>query len=251
MSGLAGRRVVVTRAQEQASELANRLKEAGAIPVLFSTIEIVGPSDGGASLMAAAARASEYDWIVFTSSNAVARTAPHLTHGRNARIVAVGPGTAAALSEAGLTPDLVATRHMAEGLLDELAPLAQGASGTSRALLPQAAGARDVLAEGLRAMGYQVDVVEAYRTVTGHPAPEQLAAIAGADAITFTSSSTVKGFLETAGRERVPPVVACIGPVTASTAAEMGLEVDVVAEAHTVVGLVAALADFAGWPITA
>jgi uroporphyrinogen-III synthase len=249
LKGVAGRRVVVTRAGDQASELATRLEEAGAIPVVFSTIELVDPSDGGASLMAAAARASAYDWIVFTSSNAVGRTAPHLTPGRTARIAAVGPGTAAALSEAGLVPDLVATRHVAEGLLDEM-PQPPGAGGKVRALLPQAAGARDVLAEGLRAMGYQVDVVEAYRTVTRHPVPDELAALAGAgaDAITFTSSSTVKGFLDTAGRVLVPPVVACIGPVTAATAEEMGLLVDIVAEEHTVVGLVAALADFAGWP---
>jgi len=108
-------------------------------------------------------------------------------------------------------------------------------------LLPQAAAARPVLGEGLRARGWQVDVVEAYRTVPGRPSAAELAAAATADAIAFTSSSTVTSWLGLAGPAVTPPVVACIGPVTAATAADHGLTVTVVAAEHTVDGLVSAL----------
>jgi uroporphyrinogen-III synthase len=245
LNGLAGRRVIVTRTQEQASELAERLQQAGATPILFSTIEIVEPADGGAALAAAAGRAGDYSWIVFTSPNAVGRAAPFIVDPGEARIAAVGPGTARALTMAGLVPDLVASRHVAEGLLEEFPPPPPGSA--ARVLLPQAAGARRVLADGLRTIGYQADVVEAYRTVTAQPSGEQLAAIRRADAITFTSSSTVQGFLAAAGRDLVPPVVACMGPVTAATAGEMGLAVTVVAEEHTVAGLVTALVRLVDW----
>jgi len=108
--------------------------------------------------------------------------------------------------------------------------------------MPQAAGARTVLADGLLAKGWQVDVVEAYRTVPARPSDASLAAAVGADAIAFTSSSTVTSWLSLAGWESsLPPVVACIGPVTAATAVEHGLPVTVVAAEHTVKGLVDAL----------
>jgi uroporphyrinogen-III synthase len=108
-------------------------------------------------------------------------------------------------------------------------------------LLPRAAVARDVLPEGLRAKGWTVDVVEAYRTYPAEMTSEALEAVAAADAITFTASSTVTNFLATAGVGAVPPVIACIGPVTAATATAAGLSVDVVAEKHTIAGLVDAL----------
>ena len=124
---------------------------------------------------------------------------------------------------------------VAESLLEAFPP------GPGRVLLPRAAAARAVLPDGLRAKGWEVDVVEAYRAERVPPSEEQLLAARGADAITFTSSSTVTGFLESAGREAVPPVVACIGPVTAETARSCGLTVDIVADAHTIGGLVDAL----------
>ena len=102
-----------------------------------------------------------------------------------------------------------------------------------------------MLAKGLRAKGWRVDVVEAYRTVRPAADAASAAALTGADAVTFTSASTVTGYLELAGAERVPPVVACIGPVTADRARQAGLEVDVVAPIHTVEGLVDALAEWA------
>ena len=100
-----------------------------------------------------------------------------------------------------------------------------------------------MLPAGLRAKGWQVEVVEAYRTEPARPDPAALAAAAGADAITFTSSSTVTNYLAVAGHGSVPPFVACIGPVTADTARAAGLQVDVVADEHSIEGLVAALLE--------
>lgn len=241
---LFGRRVVVTRPRAQAPALVRALRERGAEPVEVPVIAIVDPADGGAALRAAAAQLTTYDWVVFTSANAVERLLALLPDGRSfgsARIAAIGTGTAAALNAARLVPDLVPERFVAESLLDAWPP--PGAPG-ARVLLPSAAAARDVLPEGLRAAGYHVDVVETYRTEPGDPSPEELAAAADADAIAFTSSSTVAEYLAVAGREALPPVVACIGPVTAATARERGLEVSVEADVHTVDGLADALEQF-------
>ncbi|HMC52758.1 MAG TPA: uroporphyrinogen-III synthase, partial [Acidimicrobiales bacterium] len=110
----------------------------------------------------------------------------------------------------------------------------------ARLLLPRAAGARDVLPDGLRLRGWEVDVVEAYRTTTPATSEGLAEAARHADAVTFTSPSTVNGYLEAVGR-RVPPLVACIGPVTARAARDAGLDVAVVAQEHTVDGLLRAL----------
>ena len=132
---------------------------------------------------------------------------------------------------------------MAESLLEAFpTPPADG----GRVLLARAAVARDTLPDGLRAAGWDVDVVEAYRTVPARPDAALLDAAAAADVVTFTSSSTVTRYLEVAGPDRVPPTVACIGPVTAATAGEAGLTVTVEATEHTIPGLVRALIDHAG-----
>lgn len=231
---LFGRRVVVTRARAQASNLVEKLQALGAETVELPTIEITDPADGGESLRAAAPAA--YDWVAFTSVNAVERTFAGLRDARAfgaAQVAAVGPGTAGALAARGVVADLVPGSAVAEALVEAFP------AGAGRVLLPQAAAARPVLAEGLRAKGWTVDVVEAYRTVPAQPADEALAAAAKADAIAFTSSSTVTSWLALGAT--LPPVVACIGPVTAATAATHGVPVTVVATEHTVEGLVDAL----------
>jgi uroporphyrinogen III methyltransferase/synthase len=240
---LFGRRIVVTRAREQASELVDALRALGAETVELPVIDIADPVDGGAALRDAAARVHEYDWVVFTSANAVSRFVPLLRDARAfgaARIAAIGPGTADALRGHTLEPDLVPERFVAESLLDAFP------AGPGWVLLPRAAVARDVLPDGLAAGGWDVDVVEAYRTVVGTPDAGALERVADADAVTFTSSSTVTNFVEVAGVERVPKVVACIGPVTADTARAVGIAVDVVADPHTIVGLVDALREVLG-----
>ena len=238
---LAGIEVVVTRTRDQASQLSAALRAQGANPVEVPVIEVADPADGGAALRAAAAAASSYDWIVLTSANAARRFVACLRDARDlgaARVAAVGPGTAEALAAHHLVADLVPDRSVAEGLLEAL--LASDGR-PARALLPRAAVAREVLPDGLRAVGWEVDVVDAYRTVPVVPTDEQRAAVARADAITFTSSSTVANFVEAFGADALPPLVACIGPVTAATARDLGLEPAVEASEHTIDGLVAAL----------
>jgi uroporphyrinogen III methyltransferase/synthase len=238
---LLGWRVVVTRARQGASALSTLLSAAGAVPIELPTIRIDPPADGGEALAAAATRLGSYRWVIFTSANGVERLFSCVRDARalaGARVAAIGPGTAAALAAHGVLAELVPERYVAEGLLAVM-PAPERAA---RVLLPRAAVARDVLPEGLRAMGYEVDVVEAYRTARPAPAPELAQAVAGADAVTFTSSSTVTGYVELMGVQRLPPVVACIGPVTAATARELGIEVTAVATEHTLAGLVEALA---------
>jgi uroporphyrinogen-III synthase len=232
---LAGRTVVVTRAAEQASTLVGRLRERGATVVEVPTIAIAEPADAGAALAAAISRLDDVDWVVLTSTNGADRFLAALGGRTSPPIAVVGPGTAAAVRAAGIEPALVPERFVAEGLL------AAFPSGPGRVLLPQAEGARPVLAGGLRAAGWEVEAVVAYRTLTADPPPATIERARGADAITFTSGSTVTGYLAAAGAGAVPPVVVCIGPVTADAAEAAGLAVAAVATEHTIEGLVAAL----------
>jgi uroporphyrinogen III methyltransferase/synthase len=250
---LFGRRVVVTRTRAQASVLASALAAAGAEVVEFPVIEVVDPADGGAALDAAARRAGEFDWVVLTSPNGARRFLEMVGDGRrlgSARIAVIGTGTGAAVAERFLEPDLIPDRFVAESLLESF-PEAPAAGG--RVLVARAEVAREVLPTGLRAKGWTVEVVDAYRTVAARPDPAALESLAGADIVTFTSSSTVTNFLATAGTGRVPPAVACIGPITAATAREAGIAVDVEATEHSIDGLVAAIVDWvhAGGGMTA
>ena len=225
---LFGKRVVVTRARQEASELSRRLRGLGAQVIEIPTIQIADPSDP-AALDSAAARVGDYDWVVFTSANAVTRFLRCVGDARRfgrARIAAIGPATAECMSDHSLIADLVPERFVAESLVEAFP------DGPGRVLLPQAADARPVLAEGLRAKGWEVDVVEAYRTL---PVPPP-AAVPEADAIAFTSSSTVDNYL--ALGLPVPPVVVCIGPITAETANRHGLTDVTVCHEHTIDALV-------------
>ena len=242
----------MTRPRAQSTELVRRLAAAGARPIQMPVIETADPADGGRALAEALARLENFAWVVFTSANAVERTWRHLGSGEwraGPKVAAIGPGTAASLAQRGVTADLVPARYVAEALVEAF-PSAAG-PGAGSVLLPCAAGAREVTADGLRAKGWRVEVVEAYRTVRPVPAGPDAgdaaphADPAEADVVTFTSSSAVTGYLELFGGDRVPPVVACIGPITARTAEAAGLAVEVVAPVHTAEGLVEALAIWA------
>lgn len=241
---LFGQKVVVTRSLSQAPALSRRLRDLGAIPVEVPTIRFEPPADGGAGLQTAARRLRDgaYDWLVFTSANAVAPLLDRVHDLRwlaAVRLAAIGPGTAQELGRHRLTPDLVPGSNVAEALLEAFPdPPRPGAS----VLLPRAAEGRNVVPDGLAAAGWHVDLVEAYRTVRVPVTLEAASAARAADAVCFTSSSTVTGLLEALGAGAVPPVVVCIGPATAATAAGAGLAVAAVAEPHTLDGLVDALA---------
>jgi uroporphyrinogen III methyltransferase/synthase len=240
---LAGLSVVVTRPRAQAGELISELAGAGAEVIVLPVMVVADPADPG-PLAAAGRRAGDYDWIVFTSANAVDRFVALLPDGRalgGVRLAAVGSATAAALAGWHLRADLVPGEATAEGLL---ADLPGPGDRPGRVLFPRGAEARDVLAPGLRAKGWSVDEVEAYRTVAAGEAEgvtaDAVEAAVGADVVTFTSPSTVDRFLALSGG-RVPPVVACIGPVTAEAVRKAGLVVDLEATEHSAGGLVAAL----------
>jgi uroporphyrinogen III methyltransferase/synthase len=242
---LFGTRVVVTRTREQASQLSVALRDAGAEAIEVPVIDVADAADGGAGLRASAKELAGYDWVVVTSPNGARRllAAVHDTGGDarafgTARVAAIGPGTGAALAAGGIRADLLPDQLVAEALLDALG---EPGEGGSRVLLARAEVARDVLPDGLRERGWEVDIVDAYRTVAATITDAQRAAVTGADVITFTSSSTVERFLAAFGAEAVPPVVACIGPITAATARDRGVRVDIEAEQHTIDGLVAAL----------
>jgi len=251
---LEGKRIAITRPERQARELITRLNTLGAVAIATPTIAIAPLADY-TPIDAAITRLADYDWIIATSANGVQALFERLTalHVSDAaldgrKIGAIGPATAQAFAECGITPDFIPGAYVAEGILEEI-----GDVSGQHILLPRADIAREVLAAGLRERGAQVDEIAAYRTVPG----EGIAHLArllrdqALDAITFTSSSTVRylieglegqGFSSTEARDLLQSVdIICIGPITAGTASDAGLRVAAVAHEYTSDGLVAAL----------
>ena len=254
---LAGKRIIVTRAREQASEFAALLRERGAEPIEFPLISIIPPQDGYMALDDAIIRAGTYDWICFASAPAVHAFCDRLTaagkDGRGfatARLAAVGPATAEALRARGLQPDFQPQTATGAGLGQEL----PGEAGGRNILVPRAAEGEEGLTEALQAREAAVDAVIAYQNVIDGAGADEIRvrlAAGTVDAVTFTSSSTVKNFVTALGLSKLPEsvTVACIGPSTAKTASEtLGRPPDVVAEAHTVDGLLSALNQFYAAP---
>ncbi|HEY4440228.1 MAG TPA: uroporphyrinogen-III C-methyltransferase [Candidatus Elarobacter sp.] len=245
---LFGKRVLVTRPAHQAAEFAAALWEAGAEPILAPTIAIGPPSDPAAA-RDAVARIREYAWVAFTSRNGVDAFFDALGElGRDARalgdvrIAAIGPKTAEALAARGIRADVVPPSYVNEAVAAEL--LARTAPG-DRVLVFRAEEAREILPQTLRDAGRLVDVVAAYATRLVDD-PELAAKAERADIVTFTSTSTVNGFVRNVAHARdvlAPKLVAAIGPITAQAAREAGIRVDVVAHEFTVEGLLDALAD--------
>lgn len=243
---LFGKRVLVTRPAHQADEIALRLYEVGAEPILAPTIAI-GPPDDPQAAAEAVARVRDYGWVAFTSRNGVDAFFD-LLHGlgRDARalggvrVAAIGPKTAEALSAHGVRADLIPAQYVGEAVAQAL--LARARSG-DRILLYRARDARDTLPGLLRAAGRTVDDVAAYATRFVDD-PELAEKAARADIVTFTSASTVGGFVHNvpaAAQALAAKTVACIGPVTARAAREAGLRVDVVPDEFTADGLLNAL----------
>jgi uroporphyrinogen III methyltransferase / synthase len=238
---LHGEVVAVTRARAQASTLADRLRELGAEVVETPAIRIE-PRPVEGDLQAAIDRIHEYTLICFTSPNGVPLFFDGLTGDARtlagATIAVIGPGTAAALLEHGIRPDVVPEAFVAEALVDALASVELDGK---RVLLARAAEARSVLPDSLRERGAQVDDVALYDTVAEPLSDDQRAALERATYATFTSSSTVRFLLESGVRPPAGARIVSIGPVTSATAEEHGLTVDVEAEQHDIDGLVDAL----------
>jgi uroporphyrinogen-III synthase len=252
---LAGKRIAITRPSEQAAALADRLEALGARVALLAAIRIA-PIENPAPLDAAIGQLSSYDWLIFTSVNGVRAFAERLAATGHdwadrglARVAAIGPATAQALERAGVSVNLTPDEYIAEGILDGL-----GLVAGQRMLLARADIARRSLADGLRLRGAEVDEVAAYRTIAQPVAPDLLQRILDddrIDAITFTSSSTVRGLLDgLAAMGRDPGealrgvALAAIGPITATTLREHGLTPAFVAEEYTIPGLTSALVAY-------
>ena len=247
---LFGKRVLVTRSRTQASVLSRMLAEEGAEAIEVPTIEIVPPSDYSA-LDQAVKDVKNFGWVVFTSVNGVAAFFHRLNElGMDARalgssrVCAIGPITAAALEQRGVRPDFTPPRYTTERLVQGLSE--QGVARV-RVLMPRTNIAPEDAARALEKLGAEVHQPVAYRTLKPAGSAEKAKGLLGRgkiDIATFTSSSTVQNLLELLDGDSSPlqdVMIACIGPVTARKARELGLEVDVVARRHTVAGLVQAL----------
>jgi uroporphyrinogen III methyltransferase/synthase len=253
---LFGKRIVVTRAREQASALSDQLREAGAMPIEYPVIAFAPPADW-APLDGALHELDAYDWVIFTSVNGVRYVVERMqalelvvTKLNQKKLGAIGPATAAELEQAGLRAQFVPSEFVAEAVIEQIGDI-QG----QRVLLPRADIAREALVDGLQSKGAHVDNVVAYRTVLGEAQGDVVGMLRDKqiDAVTFTSSSTVKNFharLEQSGvssdeaRDLLAPVtVAAIGPITAQTARDYGLNVAIEADKYTIDGLVSALVE--------
>jgi uroporphyrinogen-III synthase len=248
MKPLTGKRILVTRAQKQAADLCEALAAEGALPIPFATIEI-SPLKDFTQLDKAFAglAAGEYAWVIFTSVNGVTACQERLAQTglgpeilSSARVAAIGPSTAGVLHSLGVNVDFMPHEYVAERILDGLGDVAR-----KNILLPRAEMARPALAEALHEAGAIVNEIPVYYTLQPSPDPAGLQTLRqGVDVITFTSSSTVRNFASLVGTEETSPaLVACIGPITAQTAREMGLQVDIVAKEYTIPGLVQAIKE--------
>lgn len=246
IKSLSGLKVLVTRPTDQASALADRLLASGAIPIELPTIEIA-PPESYTQLDNAIWRLGIYDWIIFTSVHGVQFFLNRLSALgfkpsilEPVRIAAVGPSTAAALETSGRKPDYIPQEYLTEKIANGLGDVRE-----KRILLPRTDIASKSLPEILRTLGARVDEVTAYRTLTpSNLSAEKLAPIlaGGIDLVIFTSPSTVRNLARVLVAEDFAKLskcrVACIGPVTAEAARELGFHVDILAKNHTIDSLV-------------
>ena len=254
---LYGWTVLVPRTKEQAGDMSDRLVAHGALPIEVPTIAVEPPRSPAQMERAVKGLVDgRYQWVVFTSTNAVRAVWEKFSEfGLDARafsgvkIACVGESTADRVRAFGISPELVPSGEQSSlGLLDEFPEYDSIFDPVNRVLLPRADIATETLAEGLRERGWEIEDVTAYRTVrAAPPAAEtrEMIKTGGFDAVCFTSSSTVRNLVGIAGKPHARTIVACIGPKTAETAAEFGLRVDVQPESAAVGPLVDALAAHA------
>ena len=254
-TSLQGKRILITRARDQAGQFSTHLRRLGAEVIEFPTIEVVPPRRWE-GLDRAIVRLESYDWIIFTSANGVKFFWERLIEkGKEdhfpsrLKICAIGPATAKQLKQKGIRTDYMPKEYVAEAILEGFEKMAIRGK---RILLARARVARDVLPKGLRKAGARVDVVETYRTIKprgGSKKLRQLLSSGEIDTVTFTSSSTVNHFMELLKREDWKMLlkgvaIACIGPITASTAKKWGMSVHIQPEAYTIPALAEAIARY-------
>jgi uroporphyrinogen III methyltransferase/synthase len=248
---LEGRRILITRAREQAEEFSRLLQNYGAHVIPLPTIEIAPPEDWQL-LDKTIEKLDSYDWIIFTSVNGVRFFTRRLegkgkdiTDLADKKLCAIGPRTQGELEKLGLTVTFMPTEYRAEGVIEGLK--ARGIKG-QKILLPRARGARKILPEALREAGTKVDEVEVYQAVKPSKPNESLAAILkkGIDVVSFTSSSTVHNFMELLSDKTAINglKVAVIGPITAETARSYGMEPHITPREYTIPALVEAIVEY-------
>jgi len=247
--GLEGRTVLLVGTEVRVAALARALADSGAILLPFPTVRISPPTDPR-PLDEALRRWTSYDWVVFTSSNGVDQVIARagslgvpLRADGGPKIAAVGPATMEAAEAAGLLVQAMPSEYLTDAIADAI-----GTVEGRRILLPRSSLARRSLADILRARGAHVDEVDAYDSLAASPDPSRLGRAPRVDLVVLTSASAVRNLASilppsTFERIRATAVAACIGPVTAEAARELGLRVAVVAEEHTVPGLVRSLQD--------
>ena len=251
---LFGKRILVTRSRAQASRLTAGLEDLGADCLEAPAIRIQPPADNYAALDKAIGSLADFDWIIYTSANGVEHFFSRLSEaGLDSRslcgkkICAIGSATAQALTNHGIKADIVPKEYRAEGILSAMyGKLKEG----DKVLLPRAAEARSILPEELKRQGADVVVATAYETVAGEAdgmALSEELANGSIDAVTFTSSSTVKNLLKLLG-DNAPELlknvkIAAIGPITAETCKQNGLQVTVQAQEYTIDGLIQAVKE--------
>ncbi len=240
---LAGLRVVVTRVEGSSqSEAERRYSQLGASVIRAASIEIAPPSDHGAAMDAAIKCLEEYEWLVFTSQNAVSRffqRIPDLRRLAGVKIATVGPATESEVRAYAIGVDFIPSRSIGESLVNEFP------QGTGKILFPRAKVARDTVTTGLADKGWKVDMVEAYQTVSATGVFD-LEQIKTAHLVTFTSGSAVKGFIDRFGRDVLPKAVGSIGPITSDAARSLGIEVTFEAKRFDLAGLCDATIDWWG-----
>lgn len=247
-----GKKIVVTRARAQASALAEGITELGGRVIEFPSI-VIKPEEDLHTLHRAFQSLDKYEWIIFTSVNAVdiffnelIRQQMDIRDLKGISICAIGPATRDRLAAKGLKTEFIPDEYRAEGIIHELKSRVQSGQWI---LLPRARGARTVLPDSLHRLGAHVNEVYLYQAITASKvSQESLDEIMNGqiDYLTFTSSSTVTNFVKIIGEENAPKIarkakIACIGPVTAETARKLGFVVHITAEEYTISGLINAL----------
>ena len=275
---LTGKKIVLTRARHQINQSSDQLRLYGAIPIAIPTIEISDPPDSSiiekifAEKVVSAGTGElieathlQYEWIIFTSANGVSSFMRYVADWirnnnlesleiekaqtllfANVKFASIGSATALAMTEYGLHCQVSATDFVSEGLLEKFQVIKTDSSQEfkGRILLPRAAKARNILPDTLRKMGWVVDDVPVYQTIMPKVESGSRDLLSTADAIVFTSSSTVTHFFQMFGKEHLPEVVVSIGPITTQTILENGLTPSIEASPSSVKGIVSGLLDY-------
>ncbi len=237
--------VVVTRDHESANPWIDALQLCGAKVKEIPLVDIVEPDDGGRGLLAGAKTLHEFEWVVFTSANAVEKFVPYLHDARdfsNTKIAAVGPKTKAMLNRFGIEPDLIPLSPNADGILEIFPSCDQkDRENPPGVFWPSSSIKRQVLIEGFVKKGYEVVAVDAYKPVEKRLSEKEISDLLNSDIVTFAAPSAIKSAVNQCSSELLGKKIVCIGPITAKEASEQGFQNIEVADTISAKSLVEAV----------